>query len=142
MSRVFKFRFHGKMAGLAANLTAEAGPLETLPKGAMQVHRKVWVSLPDSGLHWKDAAWLAFGVSANARELDALFPQGLHIKVLSLEFPLSDYRAEVAACTMDGWLHEEFELSSSGITASFDPVSGRAYFNWGETPEPFSDQMT
>ncbi|NEC24586.1 hypothetical protein [Streptomyces parvus] len=56
----------------------------------MQIHRKIWLALPTSGLHWKDAAWLAFGVSLNARALSELAPDGVLIRTSSLDHPLSD----------------------------------------------------
>uniref|UniRef100_A0AAU2VSP0 Uncharacterized protein n=1 Tax=Streptomyces sp. NBC_00008 TaxID=2903610 RepID=A0AAU2VSP0_9ACTN len=40
---------------------------------------------PASGLHWKDAAWLAFGVSINAPALNELLPDGAFIRTSSTD---------------------------------------------------------
>ncbi|MEW2604196.1 MULTISPECIES: hypothetical protein [Streptomyces] len=105
----------------------------------MRIHRNIWLGLPASGLYWKDAAWLAFGVSLNAHALSELLPEGILVQVASLECPLSDYRSEAAALAMDGWLHQQFAVRSSGAGVTYDPAQGRFAFTWGQTAQPFSD---
>ncbi|MGC5344056.1 hypothetical protein [Streptomyces sp. DT171] len=140
MAQEFKFRFRGSNGGLAVNLKADSRPLEDgHPRHGMQVYKKIWLGLPASGLHWKDAAWLAFGMSTNARSLSELFPDGLLVCVISLDYPLSEYRAEVAALAMDGWLHERFEIEDSGVSVRHDAVRDQFDFTWGDVALPFSD---
>ncbi|MEW1612290.1 MULTISPECIES: hypothetical protein [unclassified Streptomyces] len=140
MTQVFKFRFRGPAGGLAVNLRAEAAPAEGgVPPHSMQIHKNIWLGLPASGLHWKDAAWLAFGVSINARALSDLLPEGVFIQAASLDYPLSDYRSEAAALAMDGWLHERFDMESSGAAVTYEASRGQFVFAWGETATPFSD---
>ncbi|MFG2676208.1 hypothetical protein [Streptomyces sp. NPDC048445] len=78
-THVFKFRYRGAAGtgGLAANLWAESAPIRCgIPSHSVQIHKKIWLGLPASGLHGKDAAWLAFGVSINAPALSELLPDG------------------------------------------------------------------
>jgi hypothetical protein len=101
------------------------------------VYRNIWLTVPP-GTHWKDVAWLCFGVSVNSRDLDSMQPAGVLIGVHQLTYPLSDYRAEVAALAMDGWLHEEFSLPPSSIQLTVDR-HGTAEFDWGIPGTPFAD---
>ncbi|MGY3682659.1 hypothetical protein [Streptomyces sp. TE33382] len=140
MDQKFKFRFRGAAGGLAVDLRAEAVRIEDgIPPHGMQIHRNIWLGLPASGLHWKDAAWLAFGVSINARALSELLPGGIVIRASSLDYPLSDYQSEAAALAMDGWLHEQFDVESSGAAVTYDTALGQFAFTWGVTAQPFSD---
>lgn len=121
MTEVFKFRFRGPTCGIAVNLRAEAATLDGgIPPHSMQIYKNVWLGLPASGLHWKDAAWLAFGVSINAHALSKILPDGILIRTSSLDYPLSDYQSEAAALAMDGWLHERFDIKSSGATVMYE----------------------
>uniref|UniRef100_A0AAU3GVE2 Uncharacterized protein n=1 Tax=Streptomyces sp. NBC_01401 TaxID=2903854 RepID=A0AAU3GVE2_9ACTN len=140
MIQSFNFRFRGPAGGLAVNLRAEAcGTEDGIPPHSMQVHRNIWLVLPASGLHWKDAAWMAFGVSINAHALSELVPGGLLIRVSSLDYPLSDYQSEAAALAMDGWLHKQFAVQRSEADVTYDTAQGRFVFTWGQTIHPFSD---
>lgn len=105
----------------------------------MQIHKNIWLGLPASGLHWKDAAWLAFGVSVNSRALSELLPDGVFIHVSSLDYPLSDYRSEASALAMDGGLHERFDMESSGAGVTYEASRDQFVFTWGEAASPFSD---
>ena len=139
MIEVSKFRFRGPSGGLAVDLRAEGcGTENGIPPHSMQVHRHIWLGLPASGLHWKDAAWLAFGISINAQAPDELLQSGVLIHVSSLDYPLSDYQSEAAALAMDGWLHEQFAVPSSGTAVTYDTARGQFAFTWGDTV-PFSD---
>ncbi|ROQ68376.1 hypothetical protein EDD93_2840 [Streptomyces sp. 840.1] len=122
------------------DLRAETAPLEdVVPPHSMQIHKKVWLGLPASGLHWKDAAWLAFGVAINAPALSELLPAGVFIRTASLDYPLSDYQSEVAALAMDGWLHEQFDMESSGAAVTYEASQRNFAFTWGDIAHPFSD---
>ncbi|MEU3228390.1 hypothetical protein ABZ695_35265 [Streptomyces sp. NPDC006976] len=105
----------------------------------MQIHRNIRLGLPASGLHGKDTAWLAFGVSLNAPSLSELRPDGVFIQVTSLDHPLSDYRSEAAALAMDAWLHERFAPEGSGASVAYDTAQDRYVFARGTTFQPFSD---
>ncbi|MET8839078.1 hypothetical protein ABZW67_03140 [Streptomyces rubiginosohelvolus] len=143
MIHAFAFRFRGPAGGLAVNLRAEAASLEGgVPPHSMQIHRKIWLGLPAAGLHWKDAAWLAFGVSLSSRALSELAPDGVLIRTASLDCPLSHYRPEAAALAMDGWLHERFDLESSGAAVTYDASRGGFVFSWGGVAEPFAQEAT
>ncbi|WP_405897447.1 hypothetical protein OG242_07805 [Streptomyces sp. NBC_00727] len=140
MAHTFKFRFRGPAGGLALDLGAEAVPAEGgTPAHSMRIHENVRLGLPASGVHWKDAAWLAFGVSLNAPALSALRPDGVFIRVTSLDHPLSDYRSEAAALAMDGWIRERFALAGSGASVTYDTAEDRYVFAWGTAFQPFSD---
>ncbi len=142
MTQVFKFRYRGTggRGGLAVDLRAEAAPLEgVIPPHSMQIHNKVWLGLPSSGLHWKDAAWLAFGVAINAPALSELIPAGVFIRTFSLDYPLSDYQSEAAALAMDGWLHERFDMESSGAAVTYEASQDKFAFTWGDIARPLFD---
>ncbi|MFF3177801.1 hypothetical protein ACFVQ0_34880 [Streptomyces sp. NPDC057900] len=142
MTHVFKFRHRGTagMGNLAVDLRAESAPVENgIPPHSMQIHKKVWLGLPASGLHWKDAAWLAFGVSLNAPALSELLPDGVFIRASSLDYPLSDYRSEAAALAMDRWLHTQFDIEHSGAAVTYEVSRDQLTFTWGKTVHPFSD---
>ncbi|MFF8957945.1 hypothetical protein [Streptomyces sp. NPDC014894] len=140
MTEEFSFRFRRGPHGLAANLRAGAHPLEEAPaQGGIQIHGSIRLALPEPGLHWKDAAWLAFGVSLNAPALSRLRPEGTLIRVAALDYPLSDYRAEVAALAMDGWLRARFAVETSGASVEYDTVRDQYAFTWGDVADPFSD---
>ncbi|MGW1180611.1 hypothetical protein ACWD7Y_26225 [Streptomyces drozdowiczii] len=140
MAHTFKFRFRGPAGGLAVDLGAEAAPAGGGPPAhGMRIHENIRLGLPASGLYWKDAAWLAFGVSLHAPALAGLRPDGVFIRVASLDHPLSDYRSEAAALAMDGWIRERFALEGPGASVAYDTVRGRYAFAWGTTFQPFSD---
>ncbi|GGZ14261.1 hypothetical protein GCM10010387_02940 [Streptomyces inusitatus] len=139
MTEEFKFRFRRGSHGLAANLRAGTHPLREAPAQGIQIYRNIWLALPEPGLHWKDTAWLAFGVSLNAPTLSRLQPEGSLIRVAALDYPLSDYRAEVAALAMDGWLRARFAIETPGASVDYDAIQDQYTFTWGDVTDPFSD---
>ncbi|MEV1009033.1 hypothetical protein [Streptomyces sp. NPDC049881] len=138
MSRTYRFRFRlpGGRGGLAADLVAAVLPVAAPgAPGVLWLHRGIALGVP-GGIYWEDAAWLAFGASLSAPALAEVRPDGLLIAVHALEYPLADYRSEVAALAIDAWLHEEFTLppTGAGVTASATgPV-----FTWGAGRPPFA----
>ncbi|MFF3498918.1 hypothetical protein [Streptomyces sp. NPDC003247] len=141
MARKVKYRLRTPVGGLAVDLTAAQRSLTDPDAPDIQVFGKVRMALPPGGLHWKDVAWLSFGVSLNAQEIDARFPEGVKIQVIALQVPLSDYRAEVAALAMNLWLQEEFGLADNGVAAAVIASTGDYVFTWKGTGNPFSDTM-
>ncbi|WP_158943310.1 hypothetical protein [Streptomyces sp. NRRL S-378] len=92
--------------------------------------------LPASGIYWEDLAWLSFVVALRADELRTRHPDGVHLQIVSLDFPLADYRPEVAALAVDGWLREEFDLPDIGITCSYTGGADPYAFSWGGAEPP------
>ncbi|MFI2783785.1 hypothetical protein [Streptomyces sp. ALB3] len=138
----FAFRYRGPRGGLAVNLRAETRATEDgIPPHSIQIHGNIWLGLPASGLHWKDAAWLAFGVSLNAPALGELFPEGILVHVSSLECPPAHYRSEAVALAMNGWLHERFALRDSGAGVRYDTAEHGFVFTWGSISHPFADTL-
>ncbi|MDX3454232.1 hypothetical protein PV396_20165 [Streptomyces sp. ME02-8801-2C] len=140
MSRTFNYRFQSPMGGLAADLTAECVPPGTGEEFFLQVARYVRLSLPQ-GVYWRDASWLAFGLTVHAPDLISRNPQGMLVRVTSVDFPLAHFRSEVAALAMDGWIRQEFDLPDRGLRAFFDSERGSYGFQWGEHAEPFPDDL-
>lgn len=133
-----RYRKRGNGGGIACDVTAEMIPgLPVESAGQIHLHRKVFVEAP-ARINWKDLAWLCFGLSTGADHLAAGYPAGLLIRVHELRFPLSDYRAEVAALAMDQWLAEVAGTPASGFGVSFDD-EGLPVFDWGRHDDPFSD---
>lgn len=138
MERVFKYRSKiSPSGGLAAELTAESLRLATPPSSGVRIYRNFWI-LPHEGIYWTDLAWLCFGAPLSGELISSMHPEGMYIKIRSLTYPIADYRPEVAAVTMDGWLHDECELPDFGVRCNYDPGLSAYHFNWGGR-EPLSD---
>ncbi|WP_159074412.1 hypothetical protein [Streptomyces dioscori] len=139
MSSTVEYRLRGSRSqgGLAADLTAEHRSPGTGDGSCLQIHRNVSLALP-GGTHWRDAAWLAFGLSVHSADLSSAHPDGLLVEVAALTFPLAHYRPEVAALVMDAWLRNEFALPDQGLRAARDEEKGEWGFQWGGHPDPFS----
>lgn len=132
----FRFRAPAGRGGLAADLVADAvSRPDVCGRGMVRLHGGVLLALPPA-TYWEDAAWLSFGASLSAPRLAEAHPAGLLIDVHSLDYPLGDYRSEVAALAMDGWLREEFGLPPSGADVHLGAES--FVFAWGEHPPPFT----
>lgn len=138
--KTFRYRKRSPIGGLLADIAAEVETAVTEPQSSVQIHGKIWLALPESPLHWRDVAWLAYGLSLHSETLNEMHPQGLIVKVHSLSFPLSDYVPEVAALAMEGWVREEFDLPAAGIDIEYDPENSRYVFSLGEGGIPFSDE--
>ncbi|WP_157839118.1 hypothetical protein [Streptomyces flavidovirens] len=140
METSFKYRLRSPVGGLAANLTARTLVSTPPADHSLRIHQQVWLSHPIGGLYWKDAAWLSFGLALHAEILASRYPEGLGIQVVSLQAPLSDYRSEVAALAMDGWLRAEFDLPAAGVEVTFREADGEYIFHWGNIESPFADR--
>ncbi|QTI48724.1 hypothetical protein JYK04_06589 [Streptomyces nojiriensis] len=102
----------------------------------MGIHRGVRLLLPGKGMYWEDLAWLSFVVALRAEELCARCPEGVHLEIVSLDFALTDYRPEVAALAMDGWLRAEFDLPDTGIACSYSGGADPYAFAWAGAEPP------
>ncbi|MFF7071158.1 hypothetical protein [Streptomyces pseudovenezuelae] len=138
--KTFRYRKRSPIGGLLADITAEAETFAIDPRSSVQIHGKIWLELPESPLHWREVAWMAYGLSLHSERLNEMHPQGLIVKVHSLSFPLSDYVPEVAALAMEGWVREEFELTAAGISMEYDPENCRYVFSLADGEIPFSDK--
>jgi len=134
----FAYRFQGPLGGLAADLVAECDPPDSEAGFSLQIDRRVHLALP-KGINWRDAAWLSFALAAHAPDLMNLKPGGMIVRVVSFTFPLADFRSEVAALAMDGWLRREFDLPDRGFGVSLGEGGGNYSFRWGGIESPFSD---
>ncbi|MFF4499347.1 hypothetical protein [Streptomyces sp. NPDC001401] len=139
--KTFRYRKRSPLGGLAADITAEANTSGTVPRWAVQISRKLWLVLPDSPLHWRDVAWMMYGLSLHSESLNTLHPQGLTVRVQNLSFPASDYVPEVAAFAMEGWVRENFNLSPSDISVEYDIANSGYTFSWSDRM-PFSDEAS
>ncbi|MFE2524472.1 hypothetical protein ACFXEL_09585 [Streptomyces sp. NPDC059382] len=136
MRRTLKYRLRSPLGGLAADLSARVGPAGETPVPFVRIHRGVRLLLPESGLYWEDLAWLSFALSLRSEELRARTPGGVCIEITSLDFPLSDYRPEVAGVAMDGWLRAEFDLPDIGIGCRYSGEADPYAFSWGGAKAP------
>ncbi|WP_327414619.1 hypothetical protein [Streptomyces sp. NBC_01233] len=141
MAETFTYRFMSGGVGLAANITAAAAEVDSPPPHALRIYGNVHLRLPASGLHWKDAAWLAFGMSLHTDELAERRPGSDHLvlDVASLVYPIADYRAEVAALAIDGWIHQNLHLPPCGSAVRYDRSDHRFTFDWVGVDSPFAD---
>lgn len=141
MIETFKYRFIRGGVGLAADITAEACEVDSPSSHTLRMYGNVHLRLPASGLHWKDAAWLAFGMSLHADKLAERGPGSGHLvlDVASLTYPNADYRAEVAALAIDGWIHQNLRLPPCGSAVRYDRSDHRFTFDWVGAERPFAD---
>ncbi|MFB7257587.1 hypothetical protein [Streptomyces nojiriensis] len=136
MTRTFKYRLRSPLGGLAADLSARAVPPGEAAGPSVGIHRGVRLLLPGKGMYWEDLAWLSFVVALRAEELCARCPEGVHLEIVSLDFALTDYRPEVAALAMDGWLRAEFDLPDTGIACSYTGGADPYAFAWAGAEPP------
>lgn len=135
--RAYSYRKRSPIGGLAANIVATAEATATPPSGAICIARGFWLLVPVD-LYWVDLAWLMFGASLRAQEVLAHEPGGVCVRIQKFVYPLADYRVEVAALTIDGWLREEFGLAEIDIGVEFSETTQDYVFEWGPR-RPFSD---
>ncbi|WP_328961037.1 hypothetical protein [Streptomyces virginiae] len=134
--RKFRYRLRSPLGGLAADLSARTVPPGEAAAPSVVIHRGVRLLLPEAGLYQEDLAWLSFVVALRAEELGARCPEGVYLEIVSLDFPLTDYRPEVAALAMDGWLRAEFDLPDTGIACSYAGGADPYAFAWGGAEPP------
>ncbi|MFJ3661082.1 hypothetical protein ACIPPM_11520 [Streptomyces sp. NPDC090119] len=140
VASTFKYRFRSPLGGLAADLTADFLSPDQSHHTTMQVGQKIHLALPD-GTHWRDAAWLSFGLSVHAPDLMQKHPEGLVVNITSLTYPVAHFRSEVAALAMDGWLKNELGVPDRGLQVTFDKEADRYDFTWGDLTNPFGDDL-
>ncbi|MFF1369025.1 hypothetical protein [Streptomyces virginiae] len=131
MMRTFRYRLRSPLGGLAADLSARTLPPGEAATSPVVIHRGVRLLLPETSLHREDLAWLSFVVALRAEELGARCPEGVYLEIVSLGFPLTDYRPEVAGLAMDGWLRAEFDLPDTGIGCAYVGGADPYTFAWG-----------
>ncbi|WP_404959494.1 hypothetical protein [Streptomyces sp. 147326] len=143
MVETFRFRFMKGGAGLAADITAAAYEVDSPPPQALRAYGSLHLSLPAGGLYWKDAAWLAFGMSLHTHELVARVAGRGHLvlEVASLAYPGADYQSEVAALALDGWIHQHLRLPPCGSAVRHDRAGRRFTFDWAGVDTPFADDL-
>ncbi|MFE1872497.1 hypothetical protein ACFW9N_16560 [Streptomyces sp. NPDC059496] len=136
MTRTFTYRLRSLLGGLAADLSVRIVPPGEAAAPSVGIHRGVRLLLPAAGVFGEDLAWLSFVVALRAEELCARHPEGVHLEIVSLDFPLTDYRPEVAGLAMDGWLRAEFDLPDTGISCSYTGGADPYAFAWGAAEPP------
>ncbi|GHA01430.1 hypothetical protein GCM10010371_70040 [Streptomyces subrutilus] len=100
--------------------------------------RALYLRLPtDRTPYWLEAAWLAFGASLHAEQL--FDGRALVLEVDAFAYPGADFRAEVAALALDGWVHRRFALTPCGASVTYDRHSRRFAFTW---PSPIPPSPT
>lgn len=125
-------RWAAPLGGLAADLTAELRAVDAPPERGTAVCDGVWLTPPPAGLFREDHAWLAFGASLMRGQLTAAYPGGVRIQVHAFVYPVADYRPEVAAVCMAGWLRERLDAVDPGIVVRADREKRAYVFEWGD----------
>ncbi|WP_329203274.1 MULTISPECIES: hypothetical protein [unclassified Streptomyces] len=141
MHETFRFRYLHAGMGLAADLHVDA--YETVgppPPPTLLIHRSLYLRLPaDQTPYWLEAAWLAFGASLHAEQL--VDGRTLVLDVDAFTYPGADFRAEVAALALDGWIHRRFGLAPCGASVAYNRLSHRFAFTWPSQLTPFADEF-
>jgi hypothetical protein len=128
------------LGGLAADLEADLKETGAPPENSVTVYQGIWLTLPPTGIYWQDFAWLAFGVSLIQRQLTEAYPEGVQVQVHDLVYPVADYRPEVAAVCMVGWLCRELDAANTDVVVKFVPERGSYVFEWGDlVGDPFTE---
>ncbi|MFJ3724144.1 hypothetical protein ACIPYQ_16435 [Streptomyces sp. NPDC090045] len=143
MAETFKYRYMSGGMGLAADISVAAYEADSPPPQALRAYGRLHLSLPAGGLYWKDAAWLAFGMSLHTHELIARVAGRGHLvlEVASLAYPGADYQSEVAALALDGWIHQHLRLPPCGSAVRHDRAGRRFTFDWAGGGTPFADDL-
>ncbi|WP_225839046.1 hypothetical protein [Streptomyces sp. NK08204] len=141
MYETFRYRSIHAGVGFAADLRADAyetdGPP---PPPALLIYRSLYLRLPPGRTpYWLEAAWLAFGASLHARHL--VDGRTLVLDVDAFTYPGADFRAEVAALAIDGWIHRRFRLAPCSASVTYDRPSHRFTFAWPGSTVPFADEL-
>ncbi|WP_369359247.1 hypothetical protein [Streptomyces sp. cg2] len=141
MYETFRYRYLHAGVGLAANLCADAYQTDVPPPPpALLIYRSLYLRLPaDRTPYWLEAAWLAFGASLHAKQL--VDGQALVLDVEAFTYPGADYRAEVGALALDGWIHRRFGLAPCGASVTYERPSHRFAFTWPSPVAPFADEF-
>ncbi|GHB85798.1 hypothetical protein GCM10010347_65940 [Streptomyces cirratus] len=141
MYDTFRYRYLHAGMGLAADLRADAYEADDVPPPTgLLISRSLYLRLPaDRVPYWLDAAWLAFGASLHAEQL--IDGRALVLDVDAFTYPGADYRSEVAALALDGWIHRRFGLAACGAAVTYDPPSRRFSFTWPGPVAPFADEL-
>lgn len=134
--KTYRYRRRGPLGGLAANLTATTRPDTDHDRIALQIGERVRLTFC-RGMYWKDISWMSYGLSLHARELAHIYPAGALFEVIEFTYPLADFRPEVAAFTVDGWLQENLGLYPAEASVNFNRKTSAYEFHWPED-EPFS----
>ncbi|NUQ99492.1 MAG: hypothetical protein HOY79_24050 [Streptomyces sp.] len=135
-----RYRKRSPIGGLAADISAETDDSGKVSPQAVHIDGKLWLE-PATGvpLHWRDLAWMAYGLFLHSGDLNAMHPQGLTVKVREFSFPTSDYVPEVAAFAMDEWVRKVFDLPPASIGVEYDIDRSCYVFSMG-AKVPFSDE--
>ncbi|MEU9718266.1 hypothetical protein [Streptomyces sp. NPDC047976] len=141
MVATYKYRFMRGGIGLAADVSARTEVFASAPTGTLHIHRRLHLRLPAGHVSWKDAAWLSFGTSLHAESLAPADAGHLVIAVESFVYPGADYRAEVAALAIDGWVHQNMGVPACGISVDHDRERHEFTFDWGPGVIPFCDDL-
>ncbi|MER6160891.1 hypothetical protein ABT147_36120 [Streptomyces sp. NPDC001868] len=142
MYDTFRYRYLHAGMGLAADLRADAYETDDAPPlTGLLINRSLYLRLPaDRAPYWLDAAWLAFGASLHAEQLAD--GRALVLDVGAFTYPGADYRSEVAALALDGWIHRRFGLAPCGAAVTYDRPSHRFAFTWPGPVTPFADESS
>ncbi|MEU4729649.1 hypothetical protein [Streptomyces sp. NPDC023588] len=141
MHETFHYRYLHAGGGLAADLRADVYETDGPPPApALLIHRSLYLRLPTDRIpYWLEAAWLAFGASLHADQL--LDGRTLVLDVDTFTYPGADFRAEVAALAIDGWIHRRFGLSPCSASVTYDRPSHCFTFTWPGPIVPFADEL-
>ncbi|MGV9881215.1 hypothetical protein [Streptomyces sp. NPDC003006] len=141
MHETFRFRYLHAGMGLTADLRADVYEIDgPPPQPALLIHSSLYLRLPtDRTPYWLEAAWLAFGASLHAEQLCG--GRALVLDVDAFKYPGADFRAEVGALALDGWVHRRFGLAPCGASVTYNKSSRRFTFNWPSPVAPFADEF-
>ncbi|MCX4692680.1 hypothetical protein [Streptomyces sp. NBC_01408] len=137
----YKYRFMRGGFGLAANISAHTEECEYAPSNTIQINQGLHLRLPVDHIHWKDAAWLSFGLSLHSANLSRNDGSHLLVAIDSFTYPGADYQAEVAALAIDGWVHQNLSIPPCGVSVSYERPRRRFCFDWGPDVVPFCDAL-
>ena len=146
MAKTYWYRFIKSTWGIAIGLTAVVVPRASYNGPEIEAGGGMWLSTLSptwSGTPMFDRPehlhYFTIGLRLVADQMRGIVEaQGpLTIRVLALEFALTDYQDEGLACAIAGWLAENYHFAFSPPPVHFDRESNRYHFlfpEWSVTP--------
>jgi hypothetical protein len=141
---VFELRILQWSWGLHIDLRAQASIEVEQPTDCVKVAPRTWIQMQaptvgddgrTRGVSEIDKPQIIAGLAMRAAEIEALRPDGqIVVRVIDLEYPLTDYQPEGVVLAMLGWIGEEFGLDDPPVTVTFDQAANQYVVDFDNPP--------
>lgn len=116
--------------GIWIRLSAEAQPLLSGKHGALEVSSGVWIEVTAAGLDESERQYLVDGIRSVAGRIRKALghEHAMVVRVLDVEYNLTDYQADALEYAMASWAATEFKFEAPCTGVSFDRAQNRYIF--------------